>query len=233
MYGLAMASEEKPSADTGDGATDPPEETGRGALIRAAQTPIKWFGKQLYLWTRDVVIGAVIVFLIVGAVTMVLGTWPPMGAVQSGSMAPDISTGDAVVFSDTDRLQEPHADQYGVVTREAGREHGVSTFGDYGTVISFESSNEGGVEIIHRPMFYVEEGENWVKAANSEYLLDAETCNHLQSCPAPHDGYITKGDNNNYYDQAQVGQQPIKPEWVTGTVDAKIPYLGWLRVIFA
>jgi signal peptidase len=156
-----------------------------------------------------------------------------MGAVSSGSMAPTIGVGDAVVFSDTDRFQPAAADQHGVVTHEVGMEQNYTSFGDYGTVIMFENPNAGGVEIIHRPMFYVEEGENWVKRADEEYLLDAESCSHIDSCPAPHAGYITKGDNNDYYDQAQIGQEPIKPKWVNGVVEAKVPYVGWLRVLFA
>lgn len=227
-----MASEEEPSEDTTD-EESPPSAEETGLLVGTVLSPVKWLGKQWYLWTRDLFIGALIVFTAVGLATLILGVWPPMGAVSSGSMAPDIAVGDAVVFSDTDRFQHAQADQYGVVTWEVGKEQNVTTFGDYGTVISFKNPNAGGVEIIHRPMFYVEEGENWVKRANPEYMLDVKSCSHLEQCPAPHDGYITKGDNNDYYDQAQIGQEPIKTEWVTGTVNAKIPYIGWLRVLFA
>jgi signal peptidase len=227
-----MASEEEPSEDTAD--SEPSESTdGGNATIGLALTPVKWIGKQWYLWTRDLLIGAAIVLAIIGLATLILGIWPPMGAVSSGSMSPHINVGDAVVFSDTDRFQPEAADRHGVVTREAGIEHNFSSFGDYGMVIVFENPNAGGVEIMHRPMFYVEEGENWVKRANKDYLLDAESCSHFDNCPAPHDGYITKGDNNNYYDQAQIGQEPIKPQWVNGVVEAKVPAIGWLRVIFA
>jgi signal peptidase len=227
-----MASEEEPSEDTTEDETTPSSEDA-GVVVSLVSAPFKWLGKQWYLWTRDLLIGAVIVIAVAGLATVVLGVWPPMGAVSSGSMEPDISVGDAVVFSDIDRFQNPHADENGVVTKEVGKEHNVTSFGDYGIVISFKNPNAGGVEIIHRPIFYVEEGENWVKKADSEYLMDAESCNHLDSCPAPHAGYITKGDNNDYYDQAQVGQEPIKPEWITGTVEAKVPEIGWLRVLFA
>jgi signal peptidase len=82
-------------------------------------------------------------------------------------------------------------------------------------------------------MFYVEEGENWVKRADPQYLGDISSCSQLKHCPAPYDGYITKGDNNGYYDQVQVGYKPIKPEWITGTVELKVPYLGWFRVLSA
>jgi len=226
-----MASEEEPSAETTD--SQPPESSDEhGTIVGLALSPVKWLGKKWYLWTRDLCIGALIVAAILVAGTLILGIWPPMGAVSSGSMSPDISPGDAVVFSDTDRFQFDAADQYGVVTREAGKERGVSSFGDDGTVILFQDPTSGDVDIIHRPMFYVEEGENWVKDANEDYLLDAQSCSHIDSCPAPHAGYITKGDNNGYYDQAQIGREPIKPEWVKGTVEAKVPYIGLVRFLF-
>ncbi len=46
--------------------------------------------------------------------------------------------------------------------------------------------------------------------------------------PAPHEGYITKGDNNLYPDQSGLRIEPVKPEWVICVARVRIPYLGHL-----
>ena len=49
-----------------------------------------------------------------------------------------------------------------------------------------------------------------------------------------HDGYITKGDNNNFSDQGSLGftatgtVEPVKKEWVVGKALFAIPYIGLL-----
>ena len=54
---------------------------------------------------------------------------------------------------------------------------------------------------------------------------------------APYSGYITKGDNvvtNQYYDQeGQISyEMPVKDEWVIGTAQYRIPYIGYVRLLF-
>lgn len=202
--------------------------------IRATVISIPILGsllQTLYLWVRDFAIGALIVALVIVIATIALGVWPPMGAVASGSMSPSIAPGDAVVFSDTDRFVSEAADENGVVTWERGKEMNKTSFGDYGIIISYNNPNRDSMDVIHRPMFYVEEGEDWVERANPEYLGGAESCDEIHKCPAPHDGYITKGDNNGEYDQVRLGQGPVKADWVTGVVEHRIPYIGWLRLL--
>ena len=76
------------------------------------------------------------------------------------------------------------------------------------------------------------DGENWYDRADPA-VVDAENCDELRNCPAPHAGFITKGDNeatNDYYDQARGLSSPVKPAWVRGTAEYRIPYLGWVRL---
>jgi len=78
----------------------------------------------------------------------------------------------------------------------------------------------------------VDDGENWYDRADPA-VLDADSCDELRNCPAPHAGFITKGDNeatNDYYDQAKGLSSPVKPEWVRGTAQYRVPYLGWVRL---
>jgi len=81
-------------------------------------------------------------------------------------------------------------------------------------------------------MFWVEDGENWYDEANEQYLR-ADDCDELANCPAPHAGFITKGDNNGEYDQARRISTVVKPDWVRGTAEVRIPWLGWVRLYFS
>jgi signal peptidase len=123
----------------------------------------------------------------------------------------------------------------GVVTYRTGAAAGYSEFDDYGDVIIFRpdgSSRE--TPIIHRARFWVEAGEDWYSKANQTHLR-ADGCAELRTCPAPHSGFVTKGDNNPYYDQSNYMaiSGPVKPAWIVGTAELRIPWLGWVRLQLA
>jgi signal peptidase len=86
--------------------------------------------------------------------------------------------------------------------------------------------------IIHRARFWVNESENWVAngKADPAHLGSAESCGQLSQCPAPHAGFITKGDANGRYDQVSGLSEPVKPAWVVGTAEFRIPWLGNIRL---
>jgi signal peptidase I len=228
----------------GDGRS-PSEESARTG--RAEDRPQTVRGWLHWFWTVDrgsamvvreflVSVGAV---LLVGLLLFSLsGVWPPMVAIESGSMEPHMQTNDLVFITDNDRFIEDaaHGDT-GVVTHETGREVGYTMFGDYGDVIVYEpNGNDRQVPIIHRAHFWVEDGENWYDRANPDYVGDAENCAELRNCPAPNAGFITKGDNevtNQRYDQARGLSGPVQEEWVIGTAEIRIPWLGWVRLQLA
>ena len=162
------------------------------------------------------------------------GVWPPMVAVESGSMDPNMQKGDLIFVTEPGRFapEAAHGDT-GVVTHRVGEEVGYRTFNDYGTVIVYDSEGSVGPPIIHRARFWVEEGENWYDEANKAWVEGADNCGELDYCPAPHAGFITKGDHNAYYDQANNISPPVKAEWVVGTARIRIPYLGWVRLGFS
>lgn len=164
----------------------------------------------------------------------VSGVWPPMVAVESGSMEPHMSKGDLVFITEPgqlapdDRLTHGNT---GVVTYRAGAGAGYETFGSYGSVVVYEPPAGQGPPIIHRTRFYVESGENWYDRADEDHV-DADSCEALANCPAPHGGFITKGDANARYDQANgiSAAGPVKPSWVVGVGRVRVPYLGWIRL---
>jgi signal peptidase I len=159
------------------------------------------------------VVAILIAFMVLSK--LVFGLWTPMVAVESGSMEPHMQIGDIIFMKSIDRTN--------VVTNEVGKELGYKSFEEYGNVILYRPyGREGVTPIIHRAMYRVEAGEPMWEGGP----------------PAPYSGYITKGDNvvtNSHYDQeGQISYlMPVKDEWIIGTAQYRIPYLGYIRLIFS
>ena len=183
------------------------------------------------MWVREMLFSVAVVLAIGLILFGVSGVWPPMVAVESGSMEPNMEVGDLVFVTEPGRLAPDAADNdVGVVTYEGGRDADYRTFGSYGSVVIYRPPGRTASPIIHRAMFHVEEGENWYDRADDEYH-SAAGCADLRHCPAPHDGFITLGDNNGAYDQANGLAAPVRAEWVTGVARVRVPYLGYVRLI--
>jgi len=190
---------------------------------------------ELVLFGRDLVVSILAVLLTGVFLFLISGIWPPMVAIESGSMEPNMEINDLVFVMDNDRFQpsEAHEDT-GVVTAQTGTETEYEKFGGPGDVIVFEPDGDTDeTPVIHRAMFWVEEGENWCERATREYLEGLSPTD--ERCEATHSGFITKGDNNGGYDQAAAQQPnyPVKPEWIVGTAEQRVPKVGWLRLQFS
>jgi signal peptidase len=180
------------------------------------------------------VVSSVLAVAIVGVLLFaVSGVWPPMVAVESPSMTPHMQTGDLVFVMEEHRFSGEEAHE-GVVTARTGSDVEYRKFGQPGDVIVYNpDGNAGRTPIIHRAMFWVEEGENWYEKADRQSVGRYSECDGLPNCPAPHDGFITKGDANGVYDQAQGStglSRPVKPAWVVGTAEVRVPLLGCIRL---
>ena len=185
----------------------------------------------------DVVSSALAVLLVGAMLFAVSGVWPPMVAIESPSMTPHMKTGDLVFVMDEQRFPGDGAVAgTGVVTLRSGRDSDYRKFQRPGDVIVYKpDGSESATPIIHRAMFYVEEGENWYDEADRQSLGRYSECGETQDealpyCPAPHAGFITKGDANGGYDQANQLSGPVKSEWVVGTAEVRIPKLGCIRL---
>jgi len=157
------------------------------------------------------VIAIVVVFSSVSQIA--LGLWTPMVAVESGSMIPHIQIGDIILVESVDRID--------VVTYMDGKQNNYTSFDDYGDVILYMPyGREGVTPIIHRAMYYVEKGDEMWHGGP----------------PAPHAGYITKGDNSktnpSYDQQGSISyMQPVKKEWVIGAARfVRVPFLGCVSI---
>ncbi len=158
--------------------------------------------------------------LIVAAIILVAyaatGTWHIGFAVESGSMEPNMLIGDLIFVQAPNRTH--------ITTLEEGKTLDYKSFENYGNVIIYRPNGaSSATPIIHRAMKWVEEGE----------LMPGGK-------PAPHAGYITKGDHNPSYDQQSLqvvvdgGRavvEPVKPEWVIAVAKVRVPYLGYPSLI--
>ena len=186
------------------------------------------------LFARDL-LSSVLAVLVVGAYLFaVSGVWPPLVAIESPSMVPNMEENDLVFVMEETRFPgEGAIDGTGVVTASEGQAADYTRFGQPGDVIVYErNGNANATPIIHRAMLYVEEGERWYDRANPEYVGGASNCAELANCPADYSGFITKGDNNRNYDQVgpQIISDPVRAEWVVGTAEVRVPGVGWLRL---
>lgn len=163
---------------------------------------------------RDLLFVISVVAIFASVSHIALGLYAPMVAVESGSMIPHIQIGDIIFVESMDRTD--------IITYEKGKETDYSSFDDYGDVVLYKPyGKEGVTPIIHRAMYYVEKGESmWAGGP-----------------PAPHSGYVTKGDNtrtNPAYDQqGSISYlQPVKKEWVIGVARFyRVPVLGYVSLI--
>ncbi len=185
---------------------------------------------QFVQYGLDILGSAGAVILVGFLLFTVSGVWPPLVAIESPSMDPQIEKGDLVFVMEEERFAGSN-ERYGVVT--AADADGYTKFQRPGDVIVFQpDGSDRRTPIIHRAMFYVEPGENWYSRADPDHLGGADNCGELANCPAPHAGFITKGDNNNQYDQvgSEPISEPVEPEWVIGTAEYRVPLLGEIRL---
>lgn len=205
----------------------------------------QWFrttDRVSVIYLRDILTSVMIVLAIGAVLFTVSGIWPPMVAVESGSMEPNMERGDLIFLIDNERFTPDEAvvvdgASTGVVPADVAESTDRTKFGSYGDVIVFRpNGNAGQIPIIHRAMFFVEEDEDWYDRADPDAVGGADDCSELHHCPAPHAGFITKGDNqrtNANYDQASRLSAPVRPGWIVGTAELRVPYLGHVRLLFS
>ncbi|WP_121744333.1 S24/S26 family peptidase [Natronorubrum halophilum] len=225
------------SSDTPETAAGPNPTTRNGMTIEDDGV-VRWFLKSedgTVVMVRDI-LGSVAIVAVIGLILFgISGIWPPLVAVESGSMEPNMQEGDLIFVVADDRfVGDGSVDNTGVVPLEQGAESGHEKFNGAGDVIIFQpNGNPAETPVIHRAHFWVEEGENWVDTKADEEIIGDATCDEVYTCPAKHDGFITKGDNNDGYDQYGNGiSDVVRPDWVTGKAMFRIPWLGHVRLAF-
>ncbi|MEM0155226.1 MAG: S26 family signal peptidase [Thermoplasmataceae archaeon] len=157
-----------------------------------------------------ITITAVILVTLIG-VTVYSGVWPPVSVVESSSMQhSSYWTPNGVYTGDIVFIKKVTSPTNQIVTYLDGSETGYSTYGEYGSVILYRSTN--GNTIIHRAMFYltwngnspVVEGytnQSWITVTQNYVRLDNVGYSHRNlvveiSGMVGESGYITVGDYN-------------------------------------
>lgn len=171
-----------------------------------------------------ITIEAFVLFTVIAGLPYMLGgVWPPFVSIVSDSMSPNMNEGDLVYIVEIDQTEAEHALDPAMTTNE-------NNFGESGSVIVFQPDGyTDATPIIHRAEFWVERGENWYDKADEQYVA-VDSCERLNNCPAPNSGYVTLGDSNPRYDQAAGLTRPVRPTWVVGEAELKIPYVGRVRM---
>ena len=153
------------------------------------------------VWIKALLILVVVIVAVKVSAYAATGTTHVGFAMQSGSMEPNMHVRDLILIQSPQRTN--------IITCEDGKIRDYKSFGDYGDIIAYQPNGiSSKTPILHRAMYWVEKGEE---------MPDGK--------PAPHEGYITKGDNNAVSDLA-LGVNPVKTEWIIGVAKVRIPYLG-------
>ena len=160
---------------------------------------------------------------------LISGIWPPYVSVVSGSMEPNIDKGDMILVVENHRYSENDSVN-GIQTAAKAGNKQFNREGD--VILYYPNGDRQETPIIHRAITHADEGENWVRDVDKEYL-PADSCERVNNCPAQHDGFITLGDNNEAYDQSGGISSPVKTEWVYSKAQYRIPYLGWIRIFLS
>ena len=176
--------------------------------------------EQIPSAVREIASVLVTVGAVVAVLLIICGTWPAIVTIESESMVPHMNVGDLVLVVAGDR--------YGTLqSLEEGNSSGYEKFGMPGDVIIYRPNGNTELHpIIHRAMFWVEEGEEIVVTAGQR----------TGTYTAPHAGYITKGDNNPVIDQVGWSNyrnlggpiEPVKKEWIIGKAMYQVPLVGYL-----
>lgn len=222
-----------PSGDDDGSAVDdgPAESVDSDATLKEQALDLWRVEDETGLIVRDILVSVAVVALIGLILFGISGLWPPLVAVESGSMEPNMHRGDLIFLVENDRYVGDGAIE-GIVPADEADDH--EKFSRSGDVIIFQPNGlEHETPVIHRAHMWVEEGDNWVEQADAEYVGGA-TCEEVATCPARHDGFITKGDANPGYDQHEGGAQTdvVKPAWVSGKAMLRVPFLGYVRLTF-
>ena len=226
-------SDERTSGRRGDGTRPGP---GNRSSLRSWLTEFRTAETGTLMVVREMGTSVAAVLLVGLLLFAISGVWPPMVAVESGSMEPHMERGDLVFIAEEHRFtgQGAYGDT-GVIPYRTASGTGYRSIGDHGDVIVYQADGRAGTPIIHRARFWVNASENWYDKANKSYVR-ADSCEEMANCPAPHGGFITKGDNavtNDYYDQVSGISEPVKPGWIDGEAHLSIPELGRVRLLFA
>lgn len=215
--------------------------------------------KRTFKSLRDTLTGLAVAALLLGGMYVASdGAWPPLLAVESGSMMHPTSQtpyGRFGTIDVGDVLLVRSVDPDDIRTWAEG---GPDRYGRPGDVIVFaRDGNRENVSIVHRAMARVDvirhedggstyvvhwlHGQQLTFGDEGIYLPELGFSEAHGFTPANgykprYAGFITKGDNpstNAPSDQAGAKAPLVDPTWIEGRAHGEVPWLGLTRLIFA
>lgn len=188
------------------------------------QNKDKKSGKKeiLFIYLKDISVSVLIVLIIAFLLYSFSGIWPPMVAIKSESMEPNMNKGDLIVIVDQQKFVPSGVETQcncGIITSQNGQNINYNRFGMAGDVVVYIPNGDPNRQpVIHRAMMFVKKGDK-IKFEDRTITAD-------------HSGFLTKGDNNQFYDQVGGISEIVKPEWIQGKAKYRLPYLGTVRLLF-
>ena len=203
---------------------------------------------------RDIFIALMAVLIVLILLWAYTGQWfaAPMVAIESGSMEhPDTPYGRYGTIDAGDMvLVQKVNDQSDIITYGAAKITNNSNnyfYGNWGDVIIYRKlGSREESQIIHRAMCWIDieivDGEK--RYTIEEFGIYNQTSfgpireiglNKGNYAPNwSHSGFLTKGDNNNIFDQHNnaICGEPVKVEWISGKARLEIPWIGTINLLF-
>ncbi|MDP6156386.1 MAG: S26 family signal peptidase [Candidatus Thermoplasmatota archaeon] len=144
--------------------------------------------KNILGFLRDIAIAAGIIGVLLLAIFLYTGNWPPMVVIESDSMQHGddselgvIDTGDLVLVKELDGDKD-------LVSYVKGRATGYKTYSEYGDVIIYRKNGGADTPVIHRPVLYLNVNETTNNSFDIPNLKKLEYGKEM-------DWYITISEN--------------------------------------
>ena len=203
-------------------------------------------------------VALVVIIVVVAGLFVYSGLRRPLTVVESNSMQHSDDTSYLGIIDTGDMVVMVSPDKMGVTTYVEGHENGHYKFGSYGDVIIYYRSGKNPV--IHRAILWLDYDSTtnkWSAASLKDYPADLWSNEGtwddlkgvltLKALPykdseldvsvniddlAHHSGYLTKGDNNPYFDQmTSIHMDTVEKSELKAVAGKEIPWLGCVKLL--
>jgi signal peptidase len=125
----------------------------KGAVHASVSLKKPWMAR-IWQELRGFIFAIIVVLMIIGALVLYSGVWPPLVVVESGSMEHSSSTSYLGIIDTGDMvLIQKHTSTDGVITYVDGFSSNYRSFGEFGDVVIYERyGNPSQIPVIHRAL---------------------------------------------------------------------------------
>ena len=201
---------------------------------------------------------AIIVVATVSILFAYSGMTRPLTVVESKSMQHSDDTSYVGVIDTGDMVVMVSPDKASITTYVEGEQNGYSKFGASGDVMIYY--RQGKNPVIHRAILWLDyddatgrwssqslkdyPSDRWMNAGTWDDLTGILTLYGLPGnngtsidvsvdldTLAHHSGYLTKGDNNNYFDQNTIHLGLVEKNELKAVAGIEIPWIGCIKLL--